>query len=278
MASEWPRADVGYSSFRHAVCLGEHGSPAGCLALSPYNGPVSDQTIRAVTLDAGNTLLYCDPPPPVIYAHHLSRHGRVVGPDEVEPAFRDAWRQMQQATPPGRDRYGCYPGGERAWWGAFVREVVRRLDHPAPWRPLLEDLWTAFSAPEVWHLYDDTYRTLERLRARRLKLAVISNWDRRLPEILDRLSIAPFFDTLAVSSLEGVEKPAPDIFRRTVDRLGVASAHTLHIGDSPRDDYLGARGAGVTSVLLDRRHLFADKGYRRIERLDALFEVLESER
>ena len=34
---------------------------------------------------------------------------------------------------------------------------------------------------EVWHLYDDTYHTLERVRERRLKLAVVSNWDRRLP-------------------------------------------------------------------------------------------------
>jgi HAD superfamily hydrolase (TIGR01549 family) len=139
-------------------------------------------------------------------------------------------------------------------------------------------LYDAFSEPHIWRTYHDTIPTLEALLQRGTPMAVISNWDRRLPEILDRLSIAPFFDTLAVSSLEGVEKPAPDIFRRTVDRLGVASAHTLHIGDSPRDDYLGARGAGVTSVLLDRRHLFADKGYRRIERLDALFEVLESER
>ena len=105
---------------------------------------MSHQPFRAVTLDAGNTLLYCDPPPPVIYARQLSRYGPVVGPEEVEPVFHEAWTQMQQATPPGgRDRYSCYPGGERAWWGAFVRDVVRRLDHPAPWRPLLDDLYDA---------------------------------------------------------------------------------------------------------------------------------------
>ena len=243
-------------------------------APSPYNVPMASRRFRAVTLDAGNTLLYCDPPPPVIYAHHLSRYGPPVGPDEVEPVFRDAWLGMQQATPAGRDRYSCYPGGERAWWGAFVREVLRRLDHPAPWQQLLEDLWAAFSAAEVWHLYDDTYHTLERVRERRLKLAVVSNWDRRLPEILERLAIARLFDTIAVSSLEGVEKPAPEIFLRAVGRLGVAAAQTVHVGDSPRDDYQGAHDAGLTPVLIDRRRLFEDTGCRRIERLDALLEIL----
>ena len=37
------------------------------------------EAITAVCLDAGNTLLYCDPPPPVIYADHLSRHGLFPG-------------------------------------------------------------------------------------------------------------------------------------------------------------------------------------------------------
>jgi len=245
-----------------------------CGALNPYNEPVSHQPFRAVTLDAGNTLLYCDPPPPVIYARQLSRYGPVVGPEEVEPVFHEAWTQMQQATPPGRDRYSCYPGGERAWWGAFVRDVVRRLDHPAPWRPLLDDLYAAFSTTEVWYLYDDTYRTLEQLRQRRLRLAVVSNWDRRLLEILDRLAIARFFDTVAVSSLEGVEKPSPEIFRRTLARLEVAPTQAIHVGDSPRDDYLGAEAAGLTPLLIDRRRLFMDQGYRRIEMLDALIDVL----
>lgn len=235
---------------------------------------MSDQPFRAVTLDAGNTLLYCDPPPPVIYARHISRHGWEVGAEEVEPVFREVWVQMQQATPPGRDRYSSYPGGERAWWGAFVREVLRSLDHPAPLQPLLDELFAAFARSEVWRLYPDTLATLQRLARRRLRLAVISNWDRRLPEILDRLAIARFFDTVSVSSVVGVEKPAPEIFRRTLELLEVAPALAIHVGDSPRDDYLGAQAAGLTPLLVDRNRLHADTCYRRIVGLDGLIELL----
>jgi putative hydrolase of the HAD superfamily len=155
-----------------------------------------------------------------------------------------------------------------------VREVLRRLDHPAPWRTLLDELYEAFRRAEVWQLYPDTAATLQQLAARGLKLAVISNWDRRLPEILDRLAIARFFDAVAVSSIEGVEKPAPEIFLRTLGQLEVAPAMAIHVGDSPRDDYLGAEAAGLTPVLLDRTRLHVDAGFRRIERLDELFGVL----
>jgi putative hydrolase of the HAD superfamily len=235
---------------------------------------MSDSQFRAVTLDAGNTLLYCDPPPAVIYAQHISRLGPPVTPEEVEPVFRETWVLMQQATPSGRDRYSSYPGGERAWWGAFVREVLHRLEHPAPWRALLDDLYAAFSHTEVWRLYPDTLDTLQQLAKRGFKLAVISNWDRRLPEILDRLAIARYFDATAVSSLEGVEKPAPEIFQRTLGVLDVAPELAVHAGDSPRDDYLGAEAAGLTPVLVDRGRLYADTYYRRVERLDGLMALL----
>ncbi len=188
--------------------------------------------------------------------------------------FREVWLQMQQATPPGRDRYSSYPGGERAWWGAFVREVLCHLDHPAPWHVLLDELYEAFRRADVWQVYPDAPGTLQQLAERRLRLAVVSNWDRRLAEILDRLAIAQFFDTIAVSSLEGVEKPAPEIFRRALGRLEVVPALAIHVGDSPRDDYLGAQAAGLTPVLVDRGRLHDDACYRRIERLDGLIELL----
>lgn len=230
--------------------------------------------ITAVTLDAGNTLLYCDPPPAAIYAHHLSRHGPRVSPDEVGPVFAAAWSDLQQRLPAGADRYGARPGSERDWWAAFVREVVRRLDHPAPWQPLLDDLYAAFSSADVWHSFPETRSVLRQLADRRLRLAVISNWDRRLPEILARLDIDHFFDVVTVSSLVGVEKPAPRIFQLTLDRLEVAPGAAVHVGDSPHDDYHGAAAAGLTPVLIDRRREFVGNCYRRIERLGELLELV----
>lgn len=235
---------------------------------------MSGNHLAAVSFDAGGTMIYCDPNPGEIYAHHLSRLGRPVRAEEVGPIFRDAWAEMQRRTVPGRDRYNSVPGGEIGWWGAFVREVLRRLDHDAPWQPLLEELYAAFCDISVWKVFPDTRSTLEELASNSLRLAVISNWDRRLPDILRSLDLYDYFEAVTVSSLEKVEKPSSEIFRRTVERLGVSADTTLHIGDSPLEDYTGAERAGLRAALIDRHDLFANEPYRRISSLTEILDLL----
>ncbi len=229
---------------------------------------------RAVSLDAGNTLLHCRPTPPEIYAAHLSRHGRPVTPEEAAAVFRRVWAGMQREVEPGRDRYGAFPGGERGWWLEFVRRVVRELEHDAAVEPLFEALYAAFTDPAIWHLYPDVEPALDELGRRGLQLLVVSNWDRRLPALLERLGIAHRFRRIVVSALEGVEKPSPEIFRRAAAAVGTAPEELLHVGDSPREDYAGARAAGCRAVLLDREGLFAGDGYRRVRSLLELPEAV----
>lgn len=104
-----------------------------------YHPLMPSTRISTITFDAGNTLLYCDPSPAEIYSEVLSRHGREVTADEVKPVFAGAWAELQARTPPGIDRYNSQPGGEKQWWGAFLREVLVRLEHDADWRPILID-------------------------------------------------------------------------------------------------------------------------------------------
>jgi putative hydrolase of the HAD superfamily len=223
--------------------------------------------IAAVSFDAGNTLLYCDPSPAEIYATHLGRHGRSVQADEVGPVFAEAWAEMQQRTSAGEDRYGSTEGGERAWWGGFVREVLRRLDHDAPWQPLLDDLYDAFCDEQVWKVYDDTFSVLDQLQAMGVRLAVTSNWDRRLPQILNALHLSERFEVISVSAIEGVEKPAREIFGRTLAGLDLPPASVLHVGDSPLEDYAGASEAGLRALLIDRKGLFAGEPYECVSAL-----------
>lgn len=233
------------------------------------------ESVSAICLDAGGTLLYCDPSPPEIYAEHLSRFGRPVSADEVAAAFQSAWVEMQHRTAPGVDRYGSVGGGERAWWGAFVRSVIERLSHDAAWQPLLHELYEAFSRPDIWRTFRDTKPALTALRRLGVPLAVVSNWDRRLLRILDDLELTPSFDTVTVSSLEGVEKPDPEIFRRTLRRLGAQAATTIHVGDSPEEDYRGALDAGMTPVLIDRSGCYEGEEYRSISSLEQLLDLVD---
>ena len=110
---------------------------------------------------------------------------------------------------------------------------------------------------------------LEELSERGLALAVVSNWDSFLPELLELQGLSGFFRTVSVSAIEGTGKPEAEIFRRTCARLAVEPEAALHVGDSPRDDYEGARGAGLRAVLLDR----ADRHPHLPERIHSLSEL-----
>ena len=230
--------------------------------------------ITTITFDAGNTLLYCDPSPAEIYSEALSRHGRAVTADEVQPVFAHAWSELQARTPAGIDRYNSKPGGEKQWWGAFLRQVLARLEHDAEWVRLLDELYAAFSNPAVWKVYPETRATLEAIHGRGLAMAVISNWDRRLPEILDGLNLTDWFRTVAVSAIENIEKPAAGIFLRTLERLGAGPGQAVHVGDSPLEDYEGSKAIGMIPILIDRSGTFAGNGYRRIRSLDGVLDLL----
>jgi len=110
----------------------------------------------------------------------------------------------------------------------------------------------AFSDPDSWRVADDVRPALETLRRDGVRLAVVSNWDSRLPRLLATLGLDGYFETLGVSALEGCEKPDPALFRAVLRRLGADPAQALHVGDVPELDLAGARAAGVDALLIDR--------------------------
>ena len=88
--------------------------------------------------------------------------------------------------------------------------------------------------------------------SRRLRLAVICNTGRTPGStariILERLGLAGYFTHLTFSNEEGVAKPHPAIFQRTLAALGVEPQEAAHIGDDPRTDVKGARAVGMHAL------------------------------
>jgi putative hydrolase of the HAD superfamily len=81
-------------------------------------------------------------------------------------------------------------------------------------------------------------------------VAVVSNWDVSLGAVLDRLGVS--VDAVVASAAVGAAKPDPAIFAAALDRLGVAPADAVHVGDSLEHDVAGARASGLRAVLLRR--------------------------
>lgn len=103
-------------------------------------------------------------------------------------------------------------------------------------------------------LFEDTLPTLERLKGR-YQLGLVTDAQRVFLEPELRMTgLASFFEVIIVSSDHGFHKPDPRLFRLALEGLGVAPEQALYVGDSWRRDMLGARSAGLRTVLLNRKN------------------------
>jgi putative hydrolase of the HAD superfamily len=213
--------------------------------------------IEAVTFDATGTLFHC-PRLGEIYAEVLCRHGLDVEPAEVMRLIREVWQELSCVTVLGRDRFSSHPDGSRGWWRRFLARLAERLEAPTPSPFAAAELFERFARPDAWEVYPEVPAALAALAGEGLTLAVVSNWDDRLPRLLAGLGLAPRFSAVVYSAGIGIEKPDPRIFAAALSRLGVAPAAAVHVGDSGKEDVEGAIAAGMHALLLDRHGVGGD--------------------
>jgi HAD superfamily hydrolase (TIGR01549 family) len=201
-----------------------------------------------------------------VYARVFSDDGGRFSSEQLRDALTAAWIEVQRANP--GDRYGGVRG-EPDFWRGFLGRVRRLLDGGAISDEAFRQLAHHFREPGSWQVYADAVPVLEELAGRGLALAVVSNWDSFLPRLLEVRGLVRFFRTVSVSAIEETGKPDAEIFLRTCTRLAISPGDVLHVGDSLREDFEGARAAGLTAILLDRK----DQHPEIPERIRSLSEI-----
>jgi putative hydrolase of the HAD superfamily len=92
------------------------------------------------------------------------------------------------------------------------------------------------------------------LRQRAVPLAIISNSEGHLAELVAELGWAADFDVVVDSGRLGIDKPDPRIFSHACAALAIPTTELLHVGDSWEADVGGALGASASAVWFDARH------------------------
>jgi len=208
--------------------------------------------LRAVTLDAGGTLIEVAEPVGTTYARVAGRHGIPLEAHELERRFREAFTAAPPLAFPGI-RHPQLAAAERGWWEAVVRRAFGASAHHPAFSACFAELYAHYARKDAWHVFPDVAATLRALRARSLRLAVLSNFDRRLVTLLADLGLAPLIDHVVLSTAAGAAKPDVAAFRTALAILHTSAEETLHVGDGIAEDVEGARAAGFHAVLLDRR-------------------------
>ncbi|MCR5329423.1 MAG: HAD family hydrolase [Saccharofermentans sp.] len=94
----------------------------------------------------------------------------------------------------------------------------------------------------------ETIELLEALKARNIKIGLISNCYSDEAQAIKESVLYPFFDAPVLSYEQGVTKPDPEIFRRAIDMLGVSADECLYVGDGGSKELYAARDAGMEAV------------------------------
>lgn len=144
----------------------------------------------------------------------------------------------------------------------------------------LAELREYHKGENLWeHVEPDVAPALAALRARGLRLVVVSNANGRLRHLFDRLQLTRWFDHLLDSHEWGVEKPDPRLFHLALEQARAEPARTVHVGDLYHVDVMGARRAGLRdAVLFDMAGLYGGVDCPRVRSLAGLVEWLDKTR
>lgn len=81
------------------------------------------------------------------------------------------------------------------------------------------------------------------------KVALLSNTMSDQPiRLIKAAGLDKYFDVMHCSSMLGIRKPNPEIFKIVLNDLGVQPENTVHVGDDVEADMFGAREVGITGV------------------------------
>jgi HAD superfamily hydrolase (TIGR01509 family) len=244
--------------------------------VGPGGGPSefhpAPDAIETVFLDAGGVL--CHPSWSRVAAA-LVRHGATVTAAALATAEQHATHDLDTAAV-----VGTTDDRSRGW--LYFNLVLQHagVAQNAGTDAALAELREYHRIDNLWeHVEPDVVPALAALRARSLRLVVVSNANGRLRHLFDRVELTKWFDYVLDSHEWGVEKPDPRLFHLALEHARADPARTVHVGDLYHVDVIGARRAGLRdAVLFDMADLYGEVDCPRVRSLGGLVEWIDKSR
>jgi putative hydrolase of the HAD superfamily len=207
--------------------------------------------IKAVFFDFYNTLVGYDPPREILQANMLREMGMEVKSESLVRPILAADDFLYQ-------EHARYPLSKRSkeetislyiqYHGIILKEAG--LEASQEFIAEILNKWMHADFKVV--LYDDVAPVLTDLRERGLILGLISNVDRDITPLYQELGLPTWLKLMVTSQGTGFSKPHPGIFQAALKQAGVEPSEAIYVGDQYQYDVVGANGAGMLGILLDR--------------------------
>ncbi len=107
-------------------------------------------------------------------------------------------------------------------------------------------------------LFDDVLAALKPLKESKLILGLLTNATKDVISVHRELGLEPYLDFVVTSEEAGADKPKPEIFLKALEKAGAIASEAVHVGDQYDLDVVGARGVGISPILIDRYDLYPE--------------------
>ena len=121
----------------------------------------------------------------------------------------------------------------------------------------------------VKHISSVSKPALEKLHAK-LPMVLVTNFYGNMHSVLGEFGLDHLFMDVVESSVVGVRKPDPAIFRFGVERLGLEPSETVMIGDNYEKDIIPAQSIGCSTVWLNNKTSGIDPAVPKISSLSEI--------
>jgi putative hydrolase of the HAD superfamily len=145
-----------------------------------------------------------------------------------------------------------------AWQQARIRGMLTDCGIPPDTQDALIARVRDIGAHRSMRAFDEVPAVLAELRERGIRLAVCSNWDWDLEEAIESAGLAGTVDVMVSSAWVGARKPHRRMYDAVLERVDVAPADALFVGDTWSCDVEGPRASGLRPVYVRRAHLGTD--------------------
>jgi len=131
-------------------------------------------------------------------------------------------------------------------------------------------------SPRQKIIFPNTHETLKALRSEGLKLHVITNGFKEVQFIkLENCGLLNYFDVIVCSEDVGKNKPAPEVFKHSMNLAEAKPEDSVMIGDDLKVDIFGAERAGMSGILFDPHSKYNERAHEwRIQNLSRVPEIL----
>jgi putative hydrolase of the HAD superfamily len=216
--------------------------------------------ITAVIFDWFNTLARYEPPRELVHSRALKEFGIEVEPVKLIAPLLAADRYFfdENTALPVRKRSATEQDKIYSRYEEILMaEAGLKFDKGLPGKVYHKGK-ELFGDSLDFVLFDDVLDIIRTLKKRKLIIGLLTNYAKDMAPLISKLGLEAYIDFVVTPYDAGADKPDPKIFRFALKKAGVIADETIYIGDQYKVDIVGARGVGITALLIDRYNIYTD--------------------